>query len=125
MRSFPISSYSNARGGVGVGSQDHLPENPSQAGVTVWADLGQVERRLGPVDVLVNNAGIMQVGPLEWMTLQDYRKALETHFWEPLYAIEAVVPGMKSRGRGRISTFRRSRERSVCLFRKIRTDADG
>jgi NAD(P)-dependent dehydrogenase (short-subunit alcohol dehydrogenase family) len=69
----------------------------------------QVERlvatvidRWGAIDVLVNNAGIIQVGPQSCMNLQDYRRALETHLWGPLYAIEAVLPHMRRRRRGRI-----------------------
>jgi NAD(P)-dependent dehydrogenase (short-subunit alcohol dehydrogenase family) len=62
----------------------------------------EVEQALGPVDVLVNNAGVIQVGPLETMTLEDYEQALDTHFWGPLYAIWEVLPGMRRRGRGRI-----------------------
>jgi len=68
----------------------------------VEAFLNRVTERLGPIDVLVNNAGIIQAGPLECMNLDDYRRALETHFWGPLYAIRSVVPEMRRRGQGRI-----------------------
>jgi NAD(P)-dependent dehydrogenase (short-subunit alcohol dehydrogenase family) len=64
--------------------------------------LQEVDRRLGPVDVLVNNAGIIQVGPVECMTLDDYHAALATHFWGPLYATLAVLPSMRRRRAGRI-----------------------
>jgi NAD(P)-dependent dehydrogenase (short-subunit alcohol dehydrogenase family) len=56
----------------------------------------------GTVDVLVNNAGVIQVGPLETMTEQDYDEAMDTHFWAPLHAINAVLPVMRARGGGRI-----------------------
>jgi NAD(P)-dependent dehydrogenase (short-subunit alcohol dehydrogenase family) len=58
--------------------------------------------RFGPVDVLVNNAGIIQVGPLETMTPDDFEEALRVHFWGPLYATLAVLPAMRERRQGRI-----------------------
>ena len=61
-----------------------------------------VTRHFGRVDVLVNNAGTIEVGPVEEMTLEDYEQAMATHFWGPLYTILAVLPQMRSRGEGRI-----------------------
>lgn len=54
------------------------------------------------IDVLVNNAGIVQVGPFENMDLEDYRAALDIYAWGPLYLIKEVVPHMKRQGGGRI-----------------------
>ncbi len=56
----------------------------------------------GHVDVLFNNAGIIQVGPAEAMEERDYERAMATHFWGPLRGIEAVLPSMKARHEGRI-----------------------
>jgi short-subunit dehydrogenase len=54
------------------------------------------------VDVLINNAGIIQVGPMENMALSDYEHAMAVHFWGPLQLINAIAPHMKERGEGRI-----------------------
>ena len=62
----------------------------------------EVERNLGPIDVLVNNAGIIMAGPLDNMDLRDYEDSMATHFWAPLYAMQAVLPSMRRRGAGRI-----------------------
>jgi NAD(P)-dependent dehydrogenase (short-subunit alcohol dehydrogenase family) len=61
-----------------------------------------VEQRLGPIGVLINNAGVISVAPAEDMTSDDYEAALRTHFWAPLYTMMAVLPGMRERGAGRI-----------------------
>jgi NAD(P)-dependent dehydrogenase (short-subunit alcohol dehydrogenase family) len=70
--------------------------------VQVEAMVAQVHERFGAVDVLVNNAGTIQVGPLESMTEEDFDEAMDVHFWAPLYTTLAVLPEMKRRGWGRI-----------------------
>jgi NAD(P)-dependent dehydrogenase (short-subunit alcohol dehydrogenase family) len=64
--------------------------------------VSRVEKRFGAVDVLVNNAGTIQVGPMEVMTLDDYENAMQVHFWAPLFTTLAVLPQMRERGEGRI-----------------------
>ena len=54
------------------------------------------------VDVLINNAGIIQVGPLEHMKHEDFENAMATHFWGPLHLMLELVPAMRRRGFGRI-----------------------
>jgi len=62
----------------------------------------QIRRKFGAVDVLVNNAGTICVGPMEAMTIDDYRNSLNTHFWGPYFATMAVFPEMQRRKQGRI-----------------------
>lgn len=57
---------------------------------------------VGPVDVLVNNAGVIQVGPLEVQTQSDFEDAMQIHFWAPYYTMQAVLPDMRRRRAGRI-----------------------
>ncbi len=54
------------------------------------------------IDVLVNNAGIIQVGPAENMNRDDYADALAVHFWAPFNLVAEVLPHMKGQGSGRI-----------------------
>ncbi|HWO24503.1 MAG TPA: SDR family oxidoreductase [Kofleriaceae bacterium] len=68
----------------------------------VYRFLTEVRDELGPIDVLINNAGVMVVGPAELMTLDDYDEALNTHLWGPLHAMTFVIPQMRQRGGGRI-----------------------
>jgi short-subunit dehydrogenase len=58
--------------------------------------------RFGAIDILVNVAGLIHVGPAETMTLDNFRDALAVNFWGPLHAMNAVVAEMRARGRGRI-----------------------
>lgn len=59
-------------------------------------------RLYGGVDLLVNNAGVIQVGPLEAMRLEEFRSAMEIMFFGPLRLTLAVLPQMRARGDGRI-----------------------
>jgi short-subunit dehydrogenase len=68
----------------------------------IAALFGRIRREIGSVDVLINNAGIMQVGPVETMTRDDYEQAMAVHFWAPLTCTEMVLPDMRRRGDGRI-----------------------
>ena len=61
-----------------------------------------VRVRFGSIDVLVNNAGVIQVGPLEVQTQKDFEDAMQIHFWAPFYTMQAVLPEMRKRGEGRI-----------------------
>jgi NAD(P)-dependent dehydrogenase (short-subunit alcohol dehydrogenase family) len=71
------------------------------------ADAGEAaveacRERFGALDVLVNNAGTISVGPMDVMTVEDYELAMRTHFWGPLYTTLAALPVMRGRGDGRI-----------------------
>lgn len=53
-------------------------------------------RRQGGIDVLINDAGIIDVGPLDHMRLEDFENMMATHFWGPLYAILAARPHLRA-----------------------------
>ena len=56
----------------------------------------------GRIDVLVNNAGVIQVGPLEVQTKEDFEDAMNVHFWGPYYTMSAIIPKMQERRTGKI-----------------------
>jgi NAD(P)-dependent dehydrogenase (short-subunit alcohol dehydrogenase family) len=58
--------------------------------------------RYGAIDVVINNAGVIQVGPVDHMKISDYEDAMLTHFWGPLYTMMAAIPHMRRSGGGRI-----------------------
>lgn len=61
-----------------------------------------IEAELGPVELLVNNAGVIQVGPIESLTLDDFQQAMDINYWGTVHTTLAVLPAMKERGAGRI-----------------------
>lgn len=62
----------------------------------------QVKNEFGPIDILINNAGIVQAGPVEMMNEEDFKQAMNVHFWGPFYLMRAVLPDMIQKRSGRI-----------------------
>lgn len=91
--------------------EDHLAGYGSRV-IGITCDVGDVRQvaemvdlvhaQFGPIDVLINNAAVISVGPVEEMDRTDYALSMRTHFWAPLNCIEAVLPEMRLRGEGRI-----------------------
>ena len=69
----------------------------------VNAMVNRVNAHFGRVDVLVNNASILAVGPLDEMTLEDFEEAMNSNFWSGVYTTLAVLPQMRGRREGRIA----------------------
>lgn len=78
----------------------------------VPCDVGQHEQvehlvrvarqHFGSINILVNNAGTISVGPLAAQTTEDFREAMDTIFWGTVYPTLAILPAMIESGRGRI-----------------------
>jgi 3-oxoacyl-[acyl-carrier protein] reductase len=60
------------------------------------------ERALGPVDVLVNGAGVLERGLAEELSPSVFREVLDVNLTGAFLCARAVIPGMKARRRGRI-----------------------
>ena len=95
------------------GSLERTVEQIEQAGgrgIPLVADLldrqsvariiPEVERSLGPVDVLVNNAGIAVYRPIDEISSDHLRRLVEINYLTPLELAKAVIPGMRQRGGG-------------------------
>jgi NAD(P)-dependent dehydrogenase (short-subunit alcohol dehydrogenase family) len=68
----------------------------------VQAAVRRVVDHFDKIDILINNAGMIEVGPLDHMTREDYDRAMRLHFWAPYELISQVVPQMRLWGGGRI-----------------------
>jgi NAD(P)-dependent dehydrogenase (short-subunit alcohol dehydrogenase family) len=61
-----------------------------------------IGERFGPVEVLVNNAGTIQVGPLELQTREDFVEAMDANYWSAVHCSLEALPDMRARREGRI-----------------------
>ena len=68
----------------------------------IAAMVGQVARRFGSVDVLVNNAGIQHVAPVDEFPVEKWDQILAINLSSAFHAIRIALPGMKARNWGRI-----------------------
>jgi short-subunit dehydrogenase len=66
------------------------------------AALAEVEGELGPVELLVHNAGVGKPTQATAPDLDDLEEMLRVNYLGGVYAVEAMLPGMLARGRGRI-----------------------
>jgi 3-hydroxybutyrate dehydrogenase len=64
--------------------------------------VAQAEAALGRVDILVNNAGVQFVAPIESFPVAQWQRVIGINLTGAFLAMQAVIPGMKARGWGRI-----------------------
>ncbi len=62
--------------------------------------VAEAEAQLGPVDILVNNAAVTYLLPVEDFTRKRFDLMVEVQLWAPFELAQLVVPGMKERGEG-------------------------
>lgn len=68
----------------------------------VKASVAQIEAELGPVDVLVNNAGITRDGTMHRMSFEQWNAVIQTNLTSCFNTCRAVIDGMRERNFGRI-----------------------
>jgi acetoacetyl-CoA reductase len=98
-----------------AGNDQAANEFASQTGIPVFkfsvadfeackAGVAKVEADVGPVDVLVNNAGITRDSSFSKMTPEQWREVIATNLDSLFFMTKCVFDGMKKRGFGRIIT---------------------
>jgi NAD(P)-dependent dehydrogenase (short-subunit alcohol dehydrogenase family) len=85
-------------------AQEKLPILVSKMDVdsdqSVNEAIAEIHKSHGPIDVLVNNAGIERSGSVEELPLAEFRAAMETNYFGVIRCVQAVLPHMRSRGSG-------------------------
>ena len=89
-----------------LAKEKHLPLETMQMDVcddaSVQKAVASVYQKAGALDVLINNAGFVQVGAVEDLRLEDWRRQFETNFFGVIRVTQAVLPRMRERRKGRI-----------------------
>ncbi len=75
----------------------HLPLDVTDADAVRTAVLAA-----GPVDLLVNNAGVTAHGPVERTPIETYQAIMDTNLWGAVRLVQGVAPGMRAHGSGTI-----------------------
>ena len=90
----------------GLASERNVAVLYSSADMTkpaeIVAMIDQAKRRFGAVDVLVNNAGIQHVAPVDEFPADKWDAILAINLSAAFHAIRSALPGMKNKGWGRI-----------------------
>jgi len=68
--------------------------------VSVRDGIGRILKEDGPLDVLINNAGIERSGSVEELPLSEFRAVMETNYFGAIRCIQAVLPTMRRRRSG-------------------------
>ncbi|MEW8505855.1 MAG: acetoacetyl-CoA reductase [Candidatus Thiodiazotropha sp.] len=68
----------------------------------VTSSIGQIEQEVGPIEILVNNAGITRDGTMHKMSFEKWDKVIQTNLASCFNTCHAVINGMRERGFGRI-----------------------
>ena len=96
-----------------VGSDERAQAFTAKTGIKAWKgnvadhqatldNVAAIEAELGPVDVVVNNAGITRDGTLLKMTYEAWKEVMDVNLGGCFNTAKATFPGMRQRGWGRI-----------------------
>jgi len=69
---------------------------------SVLTAIASIYQKADAIDVLINNAGFVQVGTVEDLRMEDWRRQFETNFFAVIRLTQAVLPRMRERRKGRI-----------------------
>ncbi len=87
-----------------IAKREKLPITVSTMDVdsdqSVSQGIAAIQKDHGPIDVLVNNAGIEKAGSIEELPMAEFRAVMETNYFGALRCIQALVPHMRKRRSG-------------------------
>ena len=95
---------SKKEGIVNVANRERLPLQVIPLDVvdnkSVKEAIGRITTEQGRIDVLVNNAGYLLLGPLEELSIEEFKEQFETNFFGAIRVIQAVLPIMRRNNEG-------------------------
>ena len=96
-----------------VAKSDNLLKRAADDGVTIHVEqldvnepesidaaVARVIEKHRTIDVLVNNAGVGNTGPIETMSIENAMRLMDTNFWGPMRGIRAALPTMRAQRSG-------------------------
>jgi NAD(P)-dependent dehydrogenase (short-subunit alcohol dehydrogenase family) len=96
----PSGAPELAQTAVKEGLPIHVSVMDVDSDTSVTEAIGAIEKANGPLDVLVNNAGIERRSSTEELSLSHFRAVMETNYFGALRCIQAVLPQMRARQSG-------------------------
>ena len=108
-----MDALREVRAGLGGGARSIVVATDVTDREGVGALLARAESELGPVDILVNCAGVMYYTLMKNLREEEWEKTVEVNCKGTLNCVGAVLPGMLSRGRGHIVTISSDAGRKV------------
>jgi 3-oxoacyl-[acyl-carrier protein] reductase len=87
--------------GPGVGETHHVPGDLAQSQAPGEL-IDEAERQVGPVEILVNNVGFAEIRSFDELTDENWEQIWQLNLMSYVRTIQAVLPGMRERGFGRI-----------------------
>jgi 3-oxoacyl-[acyl-carrier protein] reductase len=92
-----VAEFIRGRGGKAMAVGADVSQGPAVKGM-----VAAVERELGPIDVLVNNAGLGLVRTVDDLSEEDFDRTIAVNLKSVFLCTQAVIPGMRARKWGRI-----------------------
>ncbi len=108
-----MATYLQTKGYKVIGTSRKVSNGEIRAGITyvkldvcdeasVRSAVDHILKEIGPIDVLINNAGIGMVGAVEDSSIKELQQHFDTNFYGPIRMMQAVLPHMRERRSGRI-----------------------
>lgn len=85
---------------IGIDANGYVCDVTDEDGV--YAMVAKIEKEVGVIDVLINNAGIIKRVPMTEMSAEDFRKVIDVDLNAPFILAKAVIPAMIKKGGGKI-----------------------
>ncbi len=87
-------------------ASDQIDAVPFTCDVTSQTEIASLIERViqhfGRIDILINNAGYIKVGPFDSFDISDYERSMNLMFWAPVHLTLAVLPHMEKQAAGHI-----------------------